>query len=136
MELLVLGGTRFVGRAVVEAAVARGWQVTGLHRGVTGTLPDGAEPLLADRTDPAALAAALGDRSWDAVLDTWAAAPAVARTAAEALSGRVARAAYVSSRSVYVEMVTGGDEGAPVVDGDADAGATDYAQDKRGGELA
>ncbi|MER6432244.1 NAD-dependent epimerase/dehydratase family protein, partial [Streptomyces sp900105245] len=33
MRLLVLGGTEFVGRAVVEAACARGWEVTVLHRG-------------------------------------------------------------------------------------------------------
>ncbi|EHN73478.1 reductase, partial [Streptomyces coelicoflavus ZG0656] len=33
MRLLVLGGTEFVGRAVVEAALGRGWEVTVLHRG-------------------------------------------------------------------------------------------------------
>ena len=36
MRLLVLGGTRFVGRAVVQDALDRGWDVTALHRGVTG----------------------------------------------------------------------------------------------------
>ncbi len=53
MRLLVLGGTRFVGRAVVEEALARGWEVDAVHRGVTGALPDGARALHADRTDPA-----------------------------------------------------------------------------------
>jgi 2'-hydroxyisoflavone reductase len=136
MRLLVLGGTRFVGRAVVAAALERGWEVTGLHRGVTGALPDGARSVIADRTDRAALAAALGDEQWDAVLDTWALAPRVARTAADLLAGRVPLAAYVSSRSVYVSMDAGADESAPLVDGDPAGDATDYAADKRGGELA
>lgn len=136
MRLLVLGGTRFVGRAVVEAALARGWQVDAVHRGVTGDLPPDAGSLLADRTDEDQLRAALGDGSWDAVLDTWAAAPRVARTAANLLAGRAGRAAYVSSRSVYVEMVPGGDEDRPLWDGAADADAELYPKDKRGGELA
>ena len=136
MRLLVLGGTRFVGRAVVEEALARGHEVTAVHRGVTGELPAGAESLLADRTDRAQLAEALGDRTWDAVLDTWAAAPSVAGTAAELLAGRADRAAYVSSRSVYVSMDPGRGEDAPVVAGDPTAAATSYPADKRGGEIA
>ena len=75
MRLLVLGGTRFVGRAVVEEALARGWEVDAVHRGVTGALPAGARTITADRTDREQLAVALGDRTWDAVLDTWAQAP-------------------------------------------------------------
>lgn len=136
MRLLVLGGTRFVGRAVVEAALARGWEVDALHRGVTGTLAEGARPLTADRTDPDQLRAALGDQMWDAVLDTWASAPHVARTAADLLADRVERAAYVSSRSVYLDSSPGRDETAPLWDGSPDAGAELYPKDKRGGELA
>lgn len=136
MRLLVLGGTRFVGRAVVEEALARGWEVTALNRGVSGALPDGARAVVADRTDPAALAAAVGDARWDAVVDTWASAPRVARTAADLVRGHVDRAAYVSSRSVYVDMLPGADESAPVVDASPDAEATSYPADKRGGELA
>ncbi|MCW2614373.1 MAG: hypothetical protein JWN08_1367 [Frankiales bacterium] len=136
MRLLVLGGTRFVGRAVAEAALGRGWDVTALHRGLTGALPPDVTALVADRTDPAALRAALGDTTWDAVLDTWALAPRVARDAAQALTGRVGRAAYVSSRSVYADMAAARVESAPVVDGDPDASARAYAVDKRGGEIA
>jgi nucleoside-diphosphate-sugar epimerase len=136
MRLLVLGGTRFVGRAVVEEAVSRGWEVDAVHRGVTGALPEGARSLAADRTDGGQLAQALGDRTWDAVLDTWAQAPRTAQLAAQLLAGRAPRAAYVSSRSVYASMGSARDESAPVVPGDAAADATDYASDKRGGELA
>ena len=59
MKLLVLGGTRFLGRAVVDVALARGWDVTALHRGVTGTLPDTVAALLADRSLEQGLVTAL-----------------------------------------------------------------------------
>lgn len=134
MRLLVLGGTRFVGRAVVDAALQRGWQVSALHRGVTGALPAAVEARHADRTDPDALAAALGDDRWDAVVDTWAGAPAVATLAARLLRGRVERYGYVSSASVYV-WGSHVDEGSLLVPADPGAGATDYAADKRGAEL-
>ena len=117
MRLLVLGGTRFIGRALVEEALARGHDVTALHRGVTGRLPDGVDVRTADRTDPGALRRALGDDRWDAVVDTWAQAPRVVADAVEALAGRVEQYAYVSSRSVYRWPIPpGADETAPVVD--------------------
>jgi len=134
VRLLVLGGTRFVGRTVVAAALDRGWSVTALHRGVTPGLPGGAVELLADRTDEAALAAALGTGEWDAVVDTWAGAPRVATAAAAVLRDRVGRHGYVSTSGVYVwgEHV---DEGSPLVPGNPDAGEVDYGADKRGAEL-
>lgn len=137
MQLLVLGGTHHVGRALVADAVARGWEVTALNRGATGVLPDGATRLVADRTDPEALRRALDGRRWDLAVDTWAKAPRHVRDAADLLAGSVERCGYVSSRSVYTwPPALGGDETEPVVDGDPDADLTDYAADKRGGELA
>ena len=133
MRLLVLGGTRFVGRALVEEALSRDWHVTALHRGRTGRLPDGVTALHADRTDPAQLAAALRGRSFDVAVDTWAGAPRVVRDAARLVEA--GRTAYVSSSSVYV-WGSHVDESSPLVAGDADADGTDYAADKRGGELA
>ncbi|HEV7192537.1 MAG TPA: NAD-dependent epimerase/dehydratase family protein [Jatrophihabitantaceae bacterium] len=135
MRLLVLGGTRFVGRAVVADALARGWDVTALHRGITGAPADGANQLLADRCDPLALAEALGGASWDAVVDTWSGAPAAARTAAQLLRGHARKYGYVSSCSVY-EWGAHVDEKSPVVDGDPGAVTGDYAAIKRGAELA
>lgn len=134
MKLLVLGGTQFVGRAVAADALDRGWEVTALHRGFTTGLPVGALELLADRTDPAALTAALGSGEWDLVVDTWAGAPRVATTAAEVLQGRARRHGYVSTGSVYVwgEHV---DESSPLVDGDPHAEHVEYSVDKRGAEL-
>ncbi len=119
MRLLVLGGTHHVGRAVVETALARGDRVTALNRGVSGPPAAGAQPLHADRTDPAALAAALGDASFDAVIDTWSGAPVAVSQAATLLAGRAGHYGYVSSRSVYQwPMPDGIDESAPVVAGD------------------
>jgi 2'-hydroxyisoflavone reductase len=147
MRLLVLGGTHHVGRAVVEAALARGHKVTTLNRGVSGHQPPGALARHGDRTDPAALRAALsspprnsrsGDGTWDAVIDTWSGAPRVVADAAALLAGRAAHYGYVSSRSVYRWPIpAGADESAAVVDGDPDsADGEDYAAAKRGGELA
>jgi 2'-hydroxyisoflavone reductase len=137
MRLLVLGGTRFVGRAVANDAVARGWDVTVLNRGATADPPEGVVTLTADRTSYAELTDVLGDGSWDAVVDTWAGAPSVVRDAAGLLAHRTGRFGYVSTRSVYVwPPAPGADESAPLVDADPDAERTDYAADKRGGELA
>ena len=138
MRLLVLGGTEFVGRAVVEAALGRGWDVTVLNRGRHAAAP-GARALTGDRTAPGgldALAAHEGD--WDAVVDTWSSAPRPVHEAARLLRGRARRYVYVSSCSVYTWAPPAGyTEDAPVVEGAApDAGPADYARDKRGGELA
>ncbi|WP_432512244.1 NAD-dependent epimerase/dehydratase family protein [Kineococcus sp. SYSU DK001] len=139
MRLLVLGGTRFVGRAVIADALARGWDVTALHRGITGGPPPGVRVLHADRTDTPALAAALttppGDQRWDAVVDTWSGAPRAATVAARLLTGRAERYAYVSSASVY-RWGQHVDETSPLVQADpADDTADDYAAAKRGAEL-
>ena len=137
MKLLVLGGTRFVGRAVAAEAVARGWDVTVLNRGATADPPEGVRSLTADRTSYAELADVLGEEAWDAVVDTWSGAPSVVRDAAGLLADRTERYAYVSSRSVYTwPPELGGDETKPVVDGNPDAERMEYAADKRGSELA
>jgi nucleoside-diphosphate-sugar epimerase len=138
MKLLVLGGTHHVGRAVVETALARGDDVTTLNRGLTGHQPQGARALQADRTDFTSLRAALGDESWDAVIDTWSGAPAVVGDAAALLAGRAGHYGYVSSVSVYADPVPrGSDESAPTVAADpASTDGTDYQAAKRGGELA
>ncbi|WP_381799275.1 SDR family oxidoreductase [Streptomyces niveus] len=142
MRLLILGGTEFVGRAVVEAALARDWQVTVFHRG-RHEPPAGVDVLRGDRTAPDGLAALTGTTGgaapeWDVVVDTWSGAPSAVLDAARLLAGRAGRYAYVSSRSVYAYPTPAGlPEDGPLVEGaDADAGPRDYARDKRGGELA
>lgn len=138
MRLLVLGGTHFVGRAVVEEALRRGDEVTTVTRGASGAPADGARAVYADRTRPGALAEALGEATWDAVVDTWSDAPAVVRESARLLADRAGHYGYVSSRSVHRwPLAPGADESAPVVDGDpASTDGADYPAAKRGGELA
>ncbi|GAA4787913.1 SDR family oxidoreductase [Streptomyces ziwulingensis] len=133
---MLLGGTEFVGRAVVEAALGRGWEVTVFHRGRHAP-PPGVRSLHGDRTAPDGLAA-LADGTWDAVVDTWSAAPRAVRDAARLLRGRAGRYVYVSSCSVYAWPPRAGytEDAEPVADASPDADATEYARDKRGGELA
>ncbi|MFJ8469172.1 NAD-dependent epimerase/dehydratase family protein [Streptomyces swartbergensis] len=138
MRLLMLGGTEFAGRAVVEAALGRGWEVTVFHRG-RHEAPPGVRSLLGDRTAPGGLAALAEDPGeWDVVVDTWSAAPRAVRDAARLLRGRARRYVYVSSCSVYAWAPPAGyGEDASLVEGaSADADETDYPRDKRGGELA
>ncbi len=139
MKLLVLGGTEFVGRAVVEAARARGDEVTVFNRG-RSPAPAGVRALTGDRSTPGGLAALAGGR-WDAVVDTWSWQPFAVRDAARFLADRAGRYAYVSSRSVYAwPMSPGPAEIAPVLEASPDAGEdgveVPYGEAKRGGELA
>ncbi|MET9731595.1 NAD-dependent epimerase/dehydratase family protein [Streptomyces sp. NPDC006458] len=136
MRLLVLGGSHFVGRSVVEAALGRGWEVTVFNRGRQAPVP-GVRALVGDRTASGGLDA-LAEGEWDAVVDTWSGAPSAVLDAARLLRGRAGRYVYVSSCSVYAWAPPAGyAEDAPLVEGAAaDAGQTDYARNKRGGELA
>lgn len=136
MKLLMLGGTSFVGHAVVADAVSRGWDVTLANRGRLDQPPPGVRHVVLDRLEPSAYDVLDGD-AFDLVVDTWSTAPRVVRDAARALGDRVDRWVYVSSRSVYAWPIPqGGDESVPTTDADPDAEATDYAADKRGCELA
>jgi 2'-hydroxyisoflavone reductase len=100
MRILVLGGTRFVGRAVVDQAVSRGHDVTTFSRGRHGEPRPGAEARHGDRTRPRDLLA-LAARDWDAVVDTSVLAPAHVAAAAALLAGRAGHYTYVSSLAVY-----------------------------------
>jgi 2'-hydroxyisoflavone reductase len=99
MRILVLGGTRFVGRHLVEAARAAGHVVTVFNRGATPLPWDGVEQLTGDRerTD----LEALRGRDWDACLDVSGYLPQHVRASAELLRDHVARYVFISSASVY-----------------------------------
>ncbi|MGY2065371.1 NAD-dependent epimerase/dehydratase family protein [Blastococcus sp. SYSU DS0619] len=100
MRLLVLGGTHFLGRHVVAAALARGHEVATFTRGVTGAPPEGARALHGDRTDPDALPGALGEWTPELVVDTSCQTRAAARNAAAVLGG-VGAYVFVSSLNAY-----------------------------------
>lgn len=104
MRLLVLGGTLFLGRHVVQAALDRGHEVATFTRGVTGAPPDGVRALHGDRDDPAALPAALAGWAPELVVDTSCQTRAAARNAAAVLGGvrgSVRGYAFVSSLNAY-----------------------------------
>jgi nucleoside-diphosphate-sugar epimerase len=135
-KVLVLGGTDFVGPAVIAAALAHGDDVTVFHRGQTGSAPDGVRVMHGDRTQPSDLEAVAAEH-WDLVVDAWPGAPRVVHESARKLEANAARYVYISTISVYQEVHEGPlNETAPTVDASPDADATDYAADKRGAELA
>jgi len=135
-RLLVLGGTAFVGRALVEDGVRRGWEVTTFNRGRGAWSHPDAKRLVGDRL-AASEVQRLADGTWDLVVDTWSGAPRAARDAARALTGRCDRYGYVSSGSVYVAPPPRGvTETAPTVVASPDAGDVEYPERKRGSELA
>ena len=97
--MLILGGTRFLGRAVVETALARGHDVTLFNRGETnpGLYPQ-VEKLRGNRDGDLG---ALAGRDWDVVVDTSGYVPRVVRASAERLADQVGHYVFVSSISVY-----------------------------------
>ena len=101
MRLLIIGGTRFAGRHLVEAALAHGHTLTLFNRGQSNPeLFPQVEQLHGDRTEDLAL---LHDRSWDAVIDTSGYVPRHVRPSAEALVGQTDRYVFISTVSVYAE---------------------------------
>lgn len=119
LEILVLGGTGFLGPHFVEAARAKGHALTLFNRGksnptrFSGEEFKNIEQLQGDRK--ADMAALQGDRRWDAVLDTSAYIPADVTRSAKLLAPRVGQYLIVSTISVYAKTDTPGqDETAPL----------------------
>jgi nucleoside-diphosphate-sugar epimerase len=100
MRILVLGGTSFVGRAIVEDALRTGAEVTLFGRGKTGTglFPE-LTRLIGDRDTGGY--AALREGRWDAVVDVSGYVPRQVGQAMDALDGRAGRYLFISSNAVY-----------------------------------
>ncbi|MFN8560459.1 MAG: SDR family oxidoreductase [Anaerolineae bacterium] len=113
MKILVIGGTRFVGRHFVDAALAHGHDITLFNRGQSNAdLYPNVENLRGNRDGD--LAALAGGR-WDAVVDTCGYVPRVVRQSAELLADKVNRYLFISTISVYEDMLEpGADENAPL----------------------
>jgi len=101
MRILMIGGTRFVGKHVVEQALARGHDLTIFHRGQTGgeLFPD-VEHRTGDRDSDLS---ALSEGRWDATVDTCAYVPRQVHELADALDGRGGQHLLISSVSAYAE---------------------------------
>jgi uncharacterized protein YbjT (DUF2867 family) len=113
MDLLILGGTGFLGRHLVESALGDGHRPTLFNRGLTeAELFPEVEKIEGDREgDPSALRG----RRWDAVIDTCGYVPRVVGASARLLADAVDHYTFVSSISVYSDdIASGADEGAPV----------------------
>lgn len=113
MKILILGGTVFLGRHLVESALVRGHEVTLFNRGLhNAELFPEAEKLRGDRTSDLS---ALRERHWDAAIDTSGYFPRVVRASAELLAGAVDHYTFISSISVYADFTKlDMDESAPL----------------------
>lgn len=102
MNILIIGGTIFVGKHLVEAARARGHNVTLFNRGQHNPdmFPD-VERLRGNRDGELD---ALKGRTWDAVIDTCGYVPRVVRQSAELLSGAAGHYTFISSISVFSDF--------------------------------
>lgn len=112
MRALVLGGSVFVGRRLVEALVAGGHDTAVLNRGRTAVdLPDGVERLVADRTDRESMRSALDGTEWDVVYDVsgfvMAAGGSDIPALLDLLDGRVGHHVFVSSIMAYDQTLVG-----------------------------
>ncbi|GIF62773.1 hypothetical protein Ais01nite_08080 [Asanoa ishikariensis] len=120
MHVLVLGGTRFVGRAVVDRALASGASVTLFNRGQTAPeLYPHLETVVGDRT---VSLSALAGRHFDLVVDCAGYLPSVVSLSAAALRDSVDRYVFVSSVSVYADQSVPPVEGAAVLEDDSYGG--------------
>lgn len=138
MNLLIIGGTLFLGRAIAAQAIDAGHSITLCNRGHTN--PNlfagvaGVEHLHADRDDDAQLRAVLGGRKFDAVVDTSAYFPRQVRSVVDALDGQVAHYTFVSSSSVYDDhSERGADETAGTIMLDAETDESTATPDAYGG---
>jgi len=106
MRLLILGGTRFLGRAIAAHAHAVGHDVTCAARGIAGAVPEGTRFIQVDRDEPDGLGP-LAQEKFDAVVDV-ARHPGQVRRAVAALKQRAAHWTFVSTVSVYADTRTPG----------------------------
>ena len=114
MKLLIIGGTTFLGPALVAEALTSGHRVTLFNRGLSSREPvAGVEFIQGDReTDLPRLAG----RNWDAVIDTCGYVPRLVRLSADALSGLAGHYTFISTLSVYpVEGAANRDESAELL---------------------
>ena len=102
MRLLVLGGTWFVGHAVVTAALDAGWEVTAFNRGTSAPFPEAISSIKGDRHNPEDLVRLAAADAWDAVVDTSGYVPSNTLAVARAL------ASHLLARGRLVARVQGG----------------------------
>jgi 2'-hydroxyisoflavone reductase len=112
MDILILGGPQFLGRAMIDASLAAGHNVTVFNRGQTN--PDLYPEIEKLRGDRDGDLGALSGRRWDAVIDNSGYVPRIVRQSAEALVDSAGRYVFISTISVYRDLTQAGlnEEGA------------------------
>ena len=114
LRLLLLGGPKFLGRAVIDAALGRGHEVTLFNRGTTGAdLYPELQRITGDRDGGLD---GLRGGEWDAVVDTSGYVPRIVGAGAELLAASVPHYVFVSSISVYASFAEVVDESAPLAE--------------------
>jgi len=114
LNLLLLGGPKFVGRALIDAALERGDEVTLFNRGTTGAdLYPELERIVGDRDGGLD---GLRGREWDVVVDTSGSLPRLVGQSARLLADAVAHYVFVSSISAYASLTEPVDEGSPLAE--------------------
>ncbi|WP_420602840.1 NAD-dependent epimerase/dehydratase family protein [Flagellimonas sp.] len=110
LKILVLGGTNYLGPAIVNQALAMGHEITLFNRGITNPdLYPNLEKLKGNRTiEKEDLSALEGDRKWDIVIDTWTADPRMINKSTQLLKNRVKKYVFVSSIAVYKDKTVVG----------------------------
>jgi 2'-hydroxyisoflavone reductase len=147
MRLLVLGGTRFVGRAAVTAALGDGWEIATFNRGRSGPDVPGVHALRGDRTVAADLATLAAAGPWDAVVDTSGFVPCDVLAVCKHLEPVAGHYVFMSTVSVYrdwpaeplteaSEVLYGPPDAGPEYGEDTEDGPTRYGYQKSGCELA
>ncbi len=110
LKILVLGGTNYLGPAIVNSSLALGHEITLFNRGITNpNLYPNLEKLKGNRIiEKEDLKALEGSRKWDIVIDTWTADPRMIRRTGEILKSRIKKYVFVSSIAVYKDKTVEG----------------------------
>ncbi|PAD65986.1 NAD-dependent dehydratase [Bacillus sp. 7586-K] len=102
MKVLIIGGTRFLGKALVAEALKKGHEVTLFNRGTNKEIFPEVEHLIGDRDGDLSL---LKNRKWDVAIDTCGFAPHQIKKAAAVLGDNIEYYTYISSISVYKDWI-------------------------------
>lgn len=130
MNVLVIGGTRFVGRHIADAFAAREHAVTLFNRGSNPDVHADLEQIHGDRTTDLQL---LDGRTWDAVIDTSGYTPNVVESSAAYFKDRAKRYVFISTISVYDHAKTAGpNEESALMQFPGDADPSEFSEERYG----
>lgn len=109
MHILIIGGRQFLGRAIIDSALAKGHQVSIFNRGKTNPeyLPNDVQVIIGDRTKDIYL---LDGMTFDCVIDTCGYIPSVVEQSARYFEGKIKSYCFISTLSVYSDLSISNDE--------------------------